>query len=266
MSDKLKNAPVYYALAQAQFNPVAAIAKYAAEIQDELRLAGYPLQERQEGVQVQLLATDGINPPQPQISPVHMWTMVSGDRRSGFILAPNAITFHTTSYETREEFLPQLMLGLEVVHRIARLEFVARLGLRYLDAVTPAEHEAVSAYLVPGVHGVNFSARLSYQMSESIFDTDTGPLIDKGTLISRVHRLNGPIGLPPDLQLNGLVLLEKFATRPPAPHAVIDTDHFVQGQMKIDLDALAAQARRLHSTIKDAFGATVTLHAVKTWE
>lgn len=266
MSEKLKNAPVYYALAQAQFNPVAAMAKYAAEIQDELRLAGYPVQDRQEGVQVQLLATGGANPPQPQISTVHTWTMVRGDRHSGFILAPNAITFHTTSYETREEFLPQLMLGLQVVHRIARLEYVARLGLRYLDAVTSAKQETVSSYLVPSVQGVNYGARLSYQLSESVFSTDTGPLVDKGTLIARVHRLEGKIGLPPDLQLSGLVLHDKFASHPASEHAVIDTDHFVQGQMKIDLDALSAQSRSLHATIKDVFEATITPHAMKSWK
>lgn len=33
----MSNAPVYYALAQAQFNPVAAMSKYVDQIQDEGR-------------------------------------------------------------------------------------------------------------------------------------------------------------------------------------------------------------------------------------
>jgi uncharacterized protein (TIGR04255 family) len=37
MSKKMSNAPVYYALAQVQFNPVAAMAKYVDDIQDILR-------------------------------------------------------------------------------------------------------------------------------------------------------------------------------------------------------------------------------------
>ena len=41
MSEKMSNAPVYYALAQAQFNPVAAMAKYVYEVQDLLRRDGY---------------------------------------------------------------------------------------------------------------------------------------------------------------------------------------------------------------------------------
>ena len=36
MSEKMSNAPVHYALAQAQFNPVAAMAKYVNEVQDRL--------------------------------------------------------------------------------------------------------------------------------------------------------------------------------------------------------------------------------------
>ncbi len=36
----MSNAPVYYALAQVQFNPVAAMAKYVDDVQDHLRQLG----------------------------------------------------------------------------------------------------------------------------------------------------------------------------------------------------------------------------------
>ncbi len=44
----MSNAPVYYALAQAHFNPVAAMSKYVDQIQDRLRREGYPLFEPQQ--------------------------------------------------------------------------------------------------------------------------------------------------------------------------------------------------------------------------
>lgn len=59
MSEKMSNAPVYYAVAQAQFNPVAAMAKYVDEVQDILRRKGYTLFEPQEVTQLQLIATSG---------------------------------------------------------------------------------------------------------------------------------------------------------------------------------------------------------------
>ncbi|MDR2032578.1 MAG: TIGR04255 family protein [Azoarcus sp.] len=51
MSKKMPNAPVYYALAQAHFNPIAAMAKYVDQIQDQLRHE-YPLFESQQFMQL----------------------------------------------------------------------------------------------------------------------------------------------------------------------------------------------------------------------
>jgi len=44
----MTKAPVYYALAQAQFNPVTAMAKYVDEIQDILRREGIPFLSRKK--------------------------------------------------------------------------------------------------------------------------------------------------------------------------------------------------------------------------
>ncbi len=48
MSEKMRNAPLYYTLAQAQFNPVAAMTKYINKIQDRLRIDGCTLFEMQK--------------------------------------------------------------------------------------------------------------------------------------------------------------------------------------------------------------------------
>ena len=52
MSDRMSNAPVYYALAQAQFNPIAAMVDYADRVQDRLRREGYPLYDRQKATRL----------------------------------------------------------------------------------------------------------------------------------------------------------------------------------------------------------------------
>lgn len=52
MSDRMSNAPVYYALAQAQFNPIAAMANYVDRVQDRLRREGYPLYEPQRATRL----------------------------------------------------------------------------------------------------------------------------------------------------------------------------------------------------------------------
>ncbi len=261
----MSNAPVYYALAQAHFNPVAAMSKYVDQIQDRLRREGYPLFEPQQVTHLVVPGPGQAQQAAPQITQTVSWLITRSDRTAGFILAPSAITYHTTHYETRNEFIPALLRGLAAVHEVTTLDHVSRLGLRYLDAVLPLSGETVEQYLVGGLHGIEFNATRRYTLTESVFGTDTGPLVPTGTLVARVHRMLAPLGFPPDMQPNGLIVSPKFEVTVPRAHAVIDTDHFVEGRMPIDLDQLREQLLSLHGTIKSVFGATTTDHARKAW-
>ena len=265
MSERMSNAPVYYALAQAHFNPVAAMSKYVDQIQDRLRREGYPLFEPQQVTHLVVPGPGQAQQAEPQITQVHQWLITRSDRTAGFILAPSAITYHTTHYDTHNEFIPELLRGLAAVHEAATLDHVSRLGLRYLDAVLPRAGESVEQYLVSGLHGVEFNATQRYRLTESVFGTDTGPLVQSGTLVTRVHRMTAPLGFPPDMQPNGLMINPKFEVKEPRAHAVIDTDHFVEGRMPIDMDNLGKQLLSLHATIKSVFGATTTDHARDAW-
>jgi hypothetical protein len=69
-------------------------------------------------------------------------------------------------------------------------------------------------------------------MSESIFRTQCHPLIEEGTLFSRVYQLYGKLEFPPELlATRNLKLLQQFAEQEKAHHAIIDTDHFVEPQV-----------------------------------
>lgn len=265
MSERMSNAPVYYALAQAQFNPVAAIAKYVDEVQDLLRLDGYTLFEPQQVAHLQLAASSGQAATEPQVAHTTSWLITKGDRSSGFILNAASITFHTTHYETSSEFIPELLRGLKAVHEVVGLEHVSRLGLRYLDAVLPQPDETIDQYLADGLHGIKFGAPQRYALNESVFETESTPLLSKGTLIARVHRMNSPLGYPPDLVPSGLMAMPKFEIKETRPHAVIDTDHFVEGRMSLDFEKIGEQLSDLHATTKLVFDAMVTDYARAVW-
>ena len=265
MSERMSNAPVYYALAQAHFNPVAAMSKYVDQIQDRLRREGYPLFEPQQVTHLVVPGPGQAQQAEPQITHTVSWLITRSDRTAGFILAPSAITYHTTHYDTHSEFIPELLRGLAAVHEVATLDHVSRLGLRYLDAVLPRAEESVEQYLVDGLHGIEFNATQQYRLTESVFGTDTGPLVQIGTLVTRVHTMTAPLGFPPDMQPNGLMVNPKFEVKEPRAHAVIDTDHFVEGRMPIDMDNLGKQVLSLHATIKSVFGATTTDNARDAW-
>lgn len=265
MSEKMPNAPVYYALAQAKFNPVAAMAKYVDDVQDRLRREGYTLFEPHQVTHVQFSASPG-QPTEPQVIPTVSWLISKEDRTSGFILTASAIVFHTTHYETNETFIPELLRGLSAVNEVVGLAHVSRLGLRYLDAVLPMPGETVDQYLVKGLEGIHFGATQRYAMTESVFETTSGPLLSKGTLIARVYRANSALGYPPDMVPSGLIPMAKFAITDEVLHAVIDIDHFVEGPMPLDFDKLGEQASSLHATIKQAFEATRSEHAKAVWD
>lgn len=265
MNERMSNAPVYYALAQARFNPISAMSKYVSDIQDRLRREGYPLFAVQQVNQLVVHATDEGAPAEPQLSQSVSWLITRSDRTAGFILGTESISYHTTSYETHNEFIPELLRGLNAVHQTVGLEHVSRLGLRYLDAVLPGPSETVEQYLQSGLHGVEFTAERQYALAESVFTTDTAPLVPKGTLIARVYRTTSHLGFPPDMLPNGLSVPEKFTTKTPLSHAVIDTDHFAEGRMPVDADELQQQLISLHSAIKLVFGAIVTDHARNVW-
>lgn len=268
MSERMSNAPVYYALAQAHFNPVAAMARYVDQIQDRLRREGYPLFEPQQITQLVVPGPGQAQQAEPQIAHTVSWLITRSDRAAGFILAPSTIAYHTTHYETHNEFIPELLRGLAAVHEVATLDHVSRLGLRYLDAVLPRVGETVEQYLVSGLHGIEFHAfhaTQRYRLTESVFGTDTGPLVPTGTIVTRVHRMTADLGFPPDMQPNGLMIDPKFEVKKPRAHAVIDTDHFAEGRMPIDIDQLGEQLLALHATIKSVFDATLTDHAREAW-
>jgi uncharacterized protein (TIGR04255 family) len=263
--EKMANAPVYYALAQARFNPVAAMEQYVATIQDSLRFQGYPLFEQSQVVRLIVPAAGQAPPAEPQTLRTTFWTITRSDRAAGYVLTSSDIFYHTTRYETHDEFLRELLRGLAAVHEATRLDHVSRLGLRYLDAVLPRDGESVEQYLVGGLHGMEFDAVPRYRMTESIFETHPGPLVTTGTLVTRVLKITAPLGFPPDVPPHGLTLDSRFDIKEPRTHAVIDTDHFVEGPMPLDTDKLREELLSLHATIKSVFQAMTTDHARHVW-
>jgi uncharacterized protein (TIGR04255 family) len=261
-NEQMSNAPVYYALAQAQFNPISAMAKYIVEIQDALRRVGYTLFETQEIPQLTFVGGPSAA---PSVATLTTWRLTKADQTSGFVVNPSSLVFHTTHYQTHQQFLDALLQGIEAVNTVVSLEHLSRLGLRYLNAVLPDGSETVDQYLAKGLHGVQFGANQRYASMEAVFDTETAPLISEGTLVTRVHRLTGLVGFPSDMVPAGLLVREKFVRTNPTLHAVIDMDHFVRGTMPVSSDSIRAQAQSLHAGVRRAFEAIASTHAKAVW-
>ncbi|EDB5023681.1 TIGR04255 family protein, partial [Salmonella enterica subsp. enterica serovar Braenderup] len=155
--------------------------------------------------------------------------------------------------------------GLSKVLEFAKPSLLSRIGLRYLDAVFPEKSETIEQYLVKELHGVDFGWTPIQSIQESVYQTCVEPLIPNGFMVSRIHKMNGQLGFPPDMIPNGLLPLPRFSNTEHRMHAIIDTDHYVEGNMSTDLQLIEKQILSLHSKVKEAFEGMVSDFARTKW-
>jgi len=266
MGQKMKNAPLYFTIAQARYNPVLSLKTYMPDIQEHMRNAGYP--DFTQGVTMVFnialaVSGDASQPPPPPVQHVDRYVFSNMERTRGFILQPNALSFQATQYDTFELFSSEFKKGLEIVHKFVGLNFSERIGIRYLDAVVPKSGEDISMYLVPEVLGI--SSRLKLNEIIHSFSETLGRIDSIGQVIARTLIQNRKLGFPPDIQLDGLKLMEKFANVE-CLHAIIDTDGAFEGRETFDIAKIMKRLDELHNEASNSFQATITDFARSVWQ
>lgn len=262
MGKKLNNAPVYYTLAQVQFNPILSLDAYIPAIQAKMRERHFP-DFRQDVVQRLVLPFGTAEPGQlaaPTIAPQSRYQFGNIPGSARFVLETNALAFQTTGYETFEAF-PKPCWGLGIVHDALQLDFIERIGLRYLDAVQPSgDKESLRDFLVPEVLGLSLRDHVQHQhtVSETVVATPAGQLV------SRVLIRHGQVGLPLELTVLAPKIDPRFTQRV-GLHAIVDTDASTTQREAFDLSGVAKQLTALHDEIDKCFKAIVTEHALAAW-
>jgi uncharacterized protein (TIGR04255 family) len=264
MVKKLNAAPVYYTVAQVQFNHILNLDSYIPSIQAKMRERHFP-DFRHEQVQSVILPFIG-SPETNQISAPSFASRtryIFGDIEdsSRFVLETNSVSFQTTNYDTFDSFIDTLIAGLGILHEALSLEFVDRLGVRYLDAVQPTEGvESLGKFLVPEVLGLSQRDPESHQqsVSESIIGTSAGQLV------SRVLVRRGQIGLPLELTQLAPKIAPRFMKHS-GLHAILDMDASFTQREVFDLTKVKGRLTALHDEIEACFEFVVTEHALATW-
>lgn len=263
MGTKLSNAPVYYTVAQVQFNPVLDLDSYVPAIQSKMRDAHFPDFKKEvfQRLDFPVLGTQQgqMIPPTMTTQARYLFGDIAGE--TAFLLEANALTLQTTAYDTFETFSASLMAALGVLHTVLRLDFVERIGLRYLDAIQPLKDgETLRDFLVLEVLGL--SLRGHGQLQQSI--SETAVVTAAGQLVSRVIVRNGQIGLPMELSGVTLTIAPRF-TQHQGIHAIVDTDASFVHREAFEPSRVEARLAALHDEIGASFKATVTDHARASW-
>lgn len=263
MGTKLSNAPVYYTVAQVQFNPVLDLETYIPAIQAKMREAHFTDFKKAvaQRVDFQMLGAQQGQMISPSMSTQTRYLFGDKDEQTAFLLEANALTLQTTAYDTFETFSASLIHALEVLHSVLRLDFVERIGLRYLDAILPFnKNESFTDFLVPEVLGLAMRGhgRLHHSISETAIDTEAG------LLVSRVVVRSGQVGLPTDLLGVAIKINPRFLSYD-GPHAIVDTDASLVRREQFELARIQSRLGALHGEIGASFRATVTDHARSSW-
>jgi uncharacterized protein (TIGR04255 family) len=261
MGRKLNNAPVYFAIVQARFNPILALDSYAPAIQDSLRRQ-FPDAQKGTLNTFNIALNPALDGGQSQVpvSRVTRYTFLNAGRTAGFILDQGTLSYQTTDYDVFETFSDTFLDVLEIVHKAVELSYTDRIGFRYLDAVFPKSDESLPKYLNECVLGLyeKSGGRIVHSFNETVFK------MHDVNVTSRTVIQDGPLGFPPDLQPRSLAVPARFQSLK-GVHAVLDFDGSVERRETFEIDVIRNRVSVIHDDIAVAFKATVTKHALKVW-
>jgi len=258
MGDPLKNPPVYFTVAQVRFNPILKLADFLPAIQEGFRQARFSDFVKHAGVGIKINVQDGRAIPMPQ--QIERFAFGNAAKTHCFLLDEDSLTYQSTDYGRFETFSEQFLTGLERIHSIVQLDFVERVGLRYLDRVAPLADESLSKYLVPEALGLG--SRLSGTSVHSFCESLTEHSGMK--LLSRTMTRTGPIAFPPDLLSMGLEVGKRFQAQQ-GLHAILDNDGFHDGREPYSMDSVRKHLVTIHEVIRKTFRLIATEYAFKKW-
>lgn len=259
MGEKMRNAPVFFTVAQIRFNPILDMHVHIEALQAGFRRLGF------SGFSVDNVASVQVDiskvPPRVIPSNQQRWRFTNSRRTAEIVLFSNSIAYQTTSYETSEEFRARLLGAAQILHDDVHLDYVEQIGFRTLDAVVPTEDHPLEVLLKPELLG--FYLDSDGELKQSILE-GTSVVAPKGFLVRRVVIIRGPLGLPLDLMPLPLQIDSRF-TSVNNWHAVLDMDYAEQQQFDFNIDAIGARLATVKAGASKAFYGVVTDKALEMW-
>ncbi|HEX3939002.1 MAG TPA: TIGR04255 family protein [Xanthobacteraceae bacterium] len=266
MGKKMKNAPVYFVLAQVRFNAVLTLDSYVPAIQDALRKAGYADFAKLMISTVNLNLGVPATANQMPVAQTARYLFLNEKKFSGFLLDQASLIFQTTEYETFDPFRDAFLLGLKTLNEsVGGLSFCERIGIRFLDAIIPNPNEKITDYLAPSLVGLldKLNERqLKHVISETWSTSDQANLMCRAVIQDQTAK---GVSFAPDLQPMLLQVAEKFRETS-GIYGIIDTDAWYENRQKFDIDKIKEKLISLHGDVRDSFDEMVTPHAFSVWE
>lgn len=254
---RLDKAPVVYVLCQIRFSPVEMMGDYVPNIQEMLRAQFPDFQREQIGG-----LTIAPNAQPMFVQNETRWRFETRDHRTGYILNTHQLVTHTTNYVDFDDFLEKILFGFRSIHETAKIAFIQRVGLRYVDLITASADESLEAYVHPQLMGFRPAVPgFAPDVSQQFLRTRSAA---GGNLLVKVSRARHATELPADLLPTPLSIVRR--PDPERDSIFLDWDHYIE-QQNLDPDPrlLADTLRGLKAPISVIFKEAITDYAIRQW-
>jgi len=255
---RLSKPPVYFTLAQVRFNRLLKLSDFLPNIQERLRQERFPDFITHKSFALEISIQNGVAAPVPV--PMERYQFGDTEQTQAFLLDQESLTLQSTDYGDFLKFSANFMRGLEILHEVVRLDYIERIGLRYLDRVFPQDGEELYQYLAPEVSGLSrkLPGQPVHAYSESV------NVVKRVNLLSRVSIQNSPLAFPPDIVPGQMKVTPRLAQYV-GHHAILDNDGSIEGRNVYSSDLVLEQLTAIHDVIGDAFHSAASEYAFKVW-
>lgn len=258
VNPRLTHAPLSFALCQVRFSALRSMGIHIAAIQDGLRRdGGYRLDESGQ-VQEFLFGPKG-----PVTNAAQRWEFLTLERTRSVVITEQFAVFQTTAYTVFPDFLTELLRLMDAIAATGQDLLITRVGIRYVDAIAPADGKTWQQYLIPGLRG---DTEAEVFTEEPLMAYHQMGNTAHGRLVARITQNRDGLSLPIEL-LQGPQNLRITREVPKGPVVtLIDIDHYAEGlQQDYNRDWLEDLAWKLKDDIYRAFTGYVTGEAMEEW-
>ncbi|MGB0744716.1 MAG: TIGR04255 family protein [Opitutales bacterium] len=252
---RLPKSPLIFVLGQVRFAPILSMEKEIPAIQDSLRKHGFPRLSTRE---IEITRRDAAG--KAEVETRKQWEFINKEKRASVIIDNGFIVYQVTQYELFEDFVKAFRAILDLFADHTEPDLMQRIGLRYVDLVTPSGGAKLESYLSSSLRGFSVDAVESREAFRVESVTKTG---EHSSFIHRYMEANRGLGFPDDLLPIFLSFDRELELE--SPFGLLDMDHFIHMDNDFSVETVVENLWFLHEHLTKAFEASVTKSALSEW-
>lgn len=259
-----KNPPLYYSLAQLVFNDIPSLEQYIPKIAEHMTSQKFTDYQQVEIDSVQFSVVQG-GEAKLRSSKKQQWNFFNKSKKSVFCLSTNTLIFATVEYQGRDHFAKEIIDGIAAINKIAKLDFIDKIGVRHIDLLIPSSGKTPLDYINSQLHGVQVdSLKRVNQTTESVYTIN-----EKQWVVCRTMLRAFSEGIIDPESFMGLIPLNvntKFNIASTQEIICLDIDAFIQERMDFDLDVIKSNLTNLRISMEPIFINSVSNMALEQWQ